>query len=110
MHKQDVRYSVAMLTQQTTGNNHRTHKSSTEATVADLKAGPAVITWEILKDNTSEDDVLAKVMEQVEKGFPDSSHQVHQDVQPYHRYRNQRAQEGGGSCERRGARAVCLAT
>ena len=53
MHKQHVRYSVELLTQQTMGNIHRTHKSSTEAAVADLKAGPSVITWEILKDNTS---------------------------------------------------------
>ena len=54
--------------------------------VADLKAAPAVITWEMLKDNTSEDDVLAKVIEQVEKGFPYSSYQVHKDVRPYHSY------------------------
>ena len=80
MHKQDVRYSVELLTQQITIDNHRTHKPSTEAAVADLKAGPSVIAWEILKDNTSEDDVLAKVMGQLEKGFPDSSHQVNQDV------------------------------
>ena len=44
MHKQDVRYSVELLTQQITTDNHRTHKSSTEAAVADLKAGPTVIT------------------------------------------------------------------
>ena len=27
-------------------------------------------------------------MEQLDKGFPDSSHQVHPDVQPYHKYRD----------------------
>ena len=52
MHKQDVRYSVELLTQQIMTDNHRTHKSSTEAAVANLKADPSVITWEILKDNT----------------------------------------------------------
>ena len=75
-----------------------THKPSTEAAVADLKAGPSVITWEIIKDNKSEDDVLAKVMEQLEKGFPDSSHQVHQDVQPYHRYHDQLSIMDGVLC------------
>ena len=49
MHKQDVRYSGELLTQQITTDNHRTHKSSTEAAVADLKAGPSVITWEDTK-------------------------------------------------------------
>ena len=50
------------------------HNDFCEAAVALLKAGPSVITWEILKNNTSEDAVLAKVMEQQDKGFPDSSH------------------------------------
>ena len=44
MHSHDVRYSVELLTQQATANNHRTYKPSTEATVADIKAAPAVIT------------------------------------------------------------------
>ena len=88
MHEQDARYSIELLTHQAMTDNHRTHKSSIEAAVAVLKAGPSVITWEILKNNTSEDAVLAKVMEQLDKGFPDSSHQVHPDVQPYHKYRD----------------------
>ena len=93
-----VRYSVELLTQQATANNHRTYKPSTEATVADIMASPAVITWEMLKDNTAEDDVLTKVMEQVEKGFPDSRHQVHQDVQLYHNYRHQLSITDGVLC------------
>merc|ERR1712030_139816 len=88
MHKQDARYNIELLTHQTMTDNHRTHKSSSEAAVAVLKAGPSVITWEILKTSTSEDAVLVKVMEQVGKGFPDSSYQVHPSVQPYHKYRN----------------------
>ena len=81
MHKH-ARYSVELLTQQATANYHRIHESSTDARVADLKAAPAVITL----DNTAEDDVLTQVIEQVEKGFPDSSYQVHKDVRVYHRY------------------------
>ena len=37
-------------------------------------------------------------MEKLEKGFPDSSHQVHQDVQPYHRYRDQLSIMDGVLC------------
>ena len=80
MHKH-ARYSVELLTQLATANYHRIYESITDARVADLKAAPAVITWEMLKDNTAEDDVLTQVIEQVEKGFPDSSYQVHKDVQ-----------------------------
>ena len=37
-------------------------------------------------------------MEQLENGFPDSSHQVHQDVQPYHRYHDQLSIMDGVLC------------
>ena len=76
MHEEDARYSIQLLAHQIETDNHRTHKSSSEASVAVLKAGLSVITWEILKTHTSEDAVLVKVMEQVGKGFPDSSDHV----------------------------------
>ena len=98
MHEQDARYSVELLTHQIMADNRRTHKSSREASVALLKAGPSVITWEILKTNMSEDAVLTKVMEQLDKGFTDSSHQVHPDVQPYHKYREQLSIVDGVLC------------
>ena len=98
MHGEDARYSIQLLAHQIETDNHRTHKSSSEASVAVLKAGLSVIRWEILKTHTSEDAVLVKVMEQVGKGFPDSSYQVHPSVQPYHKYRNQLSTIDGVLC------------
>ena len=47
------------------------------------------ITWKILRTHTWNDAVLAKVIEQVGKDFPDSCHDFHPDVKPYHVYRHQ---------------------
>ena len=40
------------------------------------------ITWKILRTHTWNDAVLAKVIEQVGKDFPDSCHDFHPDVKP----------------------------
>ena len=44
MFEEDARYSIQLLAHQIETDNHRTHKSSSEASVAVLKAGPSVIT------------------------------------------------------------------
>ena len=93
-----VRYKIQLLVQQATVDNHRTYKPINEATVVNINAAPAVITWEMLKHDTAKDDVLTKVMKQVEKGFPDSRHQVHKDVQLYHNYRHQLSTTEGVLC------------
>ena len=93
-----VRYKIQMLGQQATVDNLRTYEPSNEAAVANVNAAPAVITWEMLKYDTAKDDVLTKVIKQVEKGFPDSRHQVHKDVQLYHNYRHQLSTEEGVLC------------
>ena len=44
MFEEDARYSIQLLAHQIETDNHRTHKSSSEASVAGLKAGLSVIT------------------------------------------------------------------
>merc|ERR1711888_576180 len=93
-----VRYKIHTLGKQAQVDNLRTYKPSNKAAIANVNAAPAVITWEMLKHDTAKDDVLTKAMKQVEKGFPDSRHQVHKDVQLYHNYRHQLSTTEGVLC------------
>merc|ERR1712106_416451 len=47
-----------------------------------------VMTWPRLVKATQEDAVMVKLSETIERGFPDSKHNVPQDLQEYHRYRH----------------------
>ena len=47
-----------------------------------------VITWEKLYKAVHEDQVLVKLMEVVLQGFPQSSHDVDEDLKQYHRLRH----------------------
>ena len=47
-----------------------------------------VITWTRLVKATQEDDTMVRLMEAIQRGFPDSKHDVQQDLQEYHRYRH----------------------
>ena len=67
----------------------RTQQRENKSWVAATKLTNSVITWKILRTHTWNDAVLSKVIEQVGKGFPDSCHDVHPDVKPYHVYRHQ---------------------
>ena len=47
-----------------------------------------VMTWSRLLKATQEDAVMVRLAEAIERGFPDSKHNVPQDLQEYHRYGN----------------------
>ena len=57
-----------------------------------------MIMWDLLRAHTGHDIVISKVMDQVGRGFPDSSRDVHQHVQPYHQYRKQLSIVDGVLC------------
>ena len=45
-----------------------------------------VITWSRLVKATEEDEIMVKLSEAIQRGLPDSKHDVPQDLQEYHRY------------------------
>ena len=49
---------------------------------------PALISWSQLKKATSEDAVMVKLIEEIQRGIPDSSHDVHKDIRLFHKYRH----------------------
>ena len=57
-----------------------------------------MITWDLLRAHTGRDVAISRVMDQVGRGFPDSSRDVHQHVQPYHQYRKQLSIVDGVLC------------
>ena len=57
-----------------------------------------VITWERLYKAVQEDPLLVKLMEVVLRGFPQSSHDVDEDLKQYHRFRHDLHVAGGIVC------------
>ena len=57
-----------------------------------------VITWERLYEVVQEDPLLVKLMEVVLRGFPQSSHDVDEDLKQYHRFRPDLHVAGGVVC------------
>ena len=53
-----------------------------------LSAGPAVITWNDIREACMEDSVMTILVEQIERGFPDSPHEVPRCIQEYHKFRH----------------------
>ena len=49
---------------------------------------PKVVTWERLYEAVQEDKVLVKLIEVVLRVFPQSSHDVDEDLKQYHRFRH----------------------
>ena len=49
---------------------------------------PAVITWSELRKATEEDKVLAKLIEEIQRGLPDSSHDMLKELREFHKYRH----------------------
>ena len=58
------------------------------AQIAMVGAEAVLITWDGLKMATREDGVLAQVMEMVDRGFPDSQHEMPDQTRPFHRFRH----------------------
>ena len=48
----------------------------------------SVVTWDRIFKCTQEDGALVKLIEQIERGFPDSQHDVPKDIREYHEFRN----------------------
>ena len=57
-----------------------------------------VITWERFYELVQEDPVLVKLMEVVLRGFPQSSHDVDENLKQYHKFRHDLHVEGGIVC------------
>ena len=57
-----------------------------------------VITWERFYELVQEDPVLVKLMEVVLRGFPQSSHDVDEDLRQYHKFRHDLHVAGGVVC------------
>merc|ERR1712106_1185514 len=47
-----------------------------------------VITWTRLAKATQEDNTMVRLTEAIHRGFPESKHDVQQDLQEFHRYRH----------------------
>ena len=47
-----------------------------------------VITWSQLQDATKEDRVLTKLIEEIQRGLPDSSNDMLKELREYHKYRH----------------------
>ena len=56
--------------------------------VANVNAEVGLVTWGKLQEATRQDTVLAKVMEMVERGFPDSQHDMPAETRPFHQFRH----------------------
>ena len=56
--------------------------------IMSVEAQPSVITWSGLQDATKEDKVLTKLMETIQRGMPDSSNELLQELREYHKYRH----------------------
>ena len=48
----------------------------------------SVITWDKIHNETQEDRVLVKLIEQVEQGFPESQHKMSEELKEYHKHRH----------------------
>ena len=46
-----------------------------------------VVTWPRLHKATQEDGVLVKLIEQIERGFPGSQHEMDNDIREFHKHR-----------------------
>ena len=47
-----------------------------------------VVTWDIILKCIQEDGPLVKLLEQVERRFPDSQHDLHKDIREFHKFRH----------------------
>ena len=47
-----------------------------------------VISWDRLNKATQEDGVMVKLIVQILRGFPDSQHDLNQELKEYHKYRH----------------------
>ena len=56
--------------------------------VMSVGCGPAVITWSDLQKATEEDEVLTKLIEEIQRGIPDSSSEMLKELREFHRYRH----------------------
>ena len=53
-----------------------------------VDAQPMVMTWSNLQDATKEDKVLTKLMEEIQRGIPDSSNSMLAELRQFHKYRH----------------------
>ena len=56
--------------------------------VLSVDAQPMVVTWSNLQDATKEDKVLTKLMEEIQRGIPDSSNSMLAELRQFHKYRH----------------------
>ena len=59
-----------------------------ELSVNSMEGSIGMITWHRLQEATKEDKVLARLMQDIQRGIPDSSNDMIPEVRPYHRYRH----------------------
>ena len=59
-----------------------------ELSVNSMEGSIGMITWHRLQDATKEDKVLARLMEDIQRGIPDSSNDMIPQVREYHKYRH----------------------
>ena len=53
-----------------------------------VKTQPAVITWSELREATEKDKVVARLMEEIQRGLPDSSNDMLKELREFHKYRH----------------------
>ena len=59
-----------------------------ELSVNSMEGSIGMITWQRLQEATKEDKILARLMEDIQRGLPDSSNDMIPEVRPYHKYRH----------------------
>ena len=47
-----------------------------------------MITWDRLQQATKEDKILARLMEDIERGIPDNSNDMGSEVREFHKFRH----------------------
>lgn len=55
---------------------------------ANVNEFPTVLTWEKLKASSAEDPAIVKLVEQVQRGFPDTQAAVHPEIREFHQFRH----------------------
>ena len=54
----------------------------------DMRETEGVISWGRVFKATQEDPILVRVIEEVERGMPDTSYELEKDLRPYHQFRH----------------------
>ncbi|XP_013410955.1 uncharacterized protein LOC106174104 [Lingula anatina] len=78
--------TLASLYQDTADTDFADDVSTIAAVSASLDAANIIVTWDMVRDTTSSDATLLKLMQYLEKGFPEDCRELPIEIRPHHRH------------------------